>query len=222
MGASRRFSVDERARGGEQCGEAQRLHHDLGVRVPGVPNLNHVEGEQQRASERHTAAEESRSRDIHRHQAQDGPETGRPPRARQTINPVADGDGRRVQVRELTDDRPLRRIEDVEPHEAQPVVGLALVLRVEHVAKPGRHGADHGIADDERSALRDLDAFVQVDARIFPAHHILGGRKEHPDAQRDERHRRHGAAIDRACPASVQQATAEHSESGDRDHRVCQ
>jgi hypothetical protein len=197
--------VHVRARAGEQRRKEQRLHHDIGVRVAREPHLHAVEREEQRGGGSRRPPEQPRAEEIHRQHAEDSPRRDRRPRAGQPEQRVADRDRRGVEVRELPDDRSAIGIEHVEAHEARrEILVRRPVAWQEQIARKGRHRRDDGVRPHDRAVLRDLHAFVQVDARILPADHILGWRQEAPARQQRERDRDTdrgpGAAPSRAEP----------------------
>ncbi len=180
-------AVDVRARVREQRRKEQRLHHHLGVRVAREPDLRDVERQERRRRPRRRRAGQAAAGEVHREHAENRPHADRAPRAGQAVEAVADGDGRRKEVRKLADDRTGVRVLDEEPHEPEAVVVRSLVGRKEEVARERRHRRDDGIAHDDRASLRDLNPFVHVHAGILAADDVFRRREEAPEPKQDER-----------------------------------
>ena len=169
------IAVHVRARVGQERREEQRLHHHLGIRVAGEPDLDHVEREQRGGGRGRGSPGEPDAGKIHRDHAQDRPRPHGAAGARQPVEPVPDRDRCGEEMRKLADDGAGRRVLDEEPHEPDAVVVLLLPLvrRKEQIARERRHRRDDGIGNDDRAALRDLDPFVHVDAGILAADDVF-------------------------------------------------
>jgi hypothetical protein len=93
-------------------------------------------------------------------------------------------------MRKLSDDQPGLGVDQVEPHEPVAVVLGDAVRREKQIPGGRRDARDDRILVEERTALRDLDSFVHIDARIPAADHVLRGREEAPRSQREENNRK--------------------------------
>ncbi len=192
-----------RPREGEQGREEQRLHHDFRVRVAAEPELDQVDGEQERGRERRRLADQPRASEVHGEQAERGPADDRPECAAQSGGVESDRDRRRVQMRELSDDATAVRIQQEEPHESRAVVLLARVRRKEQAAHGCRDRRRDAIRNHQRAGLRDLDAFADVAAGISSADDVLRRRRKPPDADRENRQRQQRRPRDPSCRAVV-------------------
>ena len=185
-------AVNVRAGIGQERCEEERLHDQLGIRIPGKPDRRDVERKEQSGGERRRSAEQTDADEVDRDHAEHGPEGCDVSRATQPIQPIADRDGHREQMRELTDTHAGVRVPQRETHEPDAVVILPrvsfriIVAREEQVAGKRGHRRDHRFDDAERSSLCDLRALVEVRPWVLSGHDVLGSRSEPCSADEHE------------------------------------
>jgi hypothetical protein len=92
--------------------------------------------------------------------------------------------------------------------------------REEEVAVRPRNRRDHGILDDQRTALGDLDPLVHVRAGILPAHDVLRRREEQHHAGRRDEHGHHRPRSGARGRSAIEERAACGDGHEDRDHRV--
>ena len=81
------------------------------------------------------------------------------------------------------------RVAQMESHEADAVVARVVVLREKEIAHRRRHCRGDPVGGDEGPALRDLDALVDVHARIASAYDLFSSRRSeiHPPTSHNQR-----------------------------------
>ncbi len=205
----------QRQRERERGTEEQRLREHLRGRVPRLPHLHHVGGEQQRGR---AADERSGHSPTHREREQ------------QAQQPE-----QRVQHRHRTE------AERVEPrrHERRPQVVEAgqhlAVGPVPHEAEPLAHAAaarvvectrllQQRLGDGDLAGVGDGGGVQHVDARVLVAGGVAeAGEEQHrPDQQRGQHERRRppGPRDPQQTPPSNREHDGhDHRHRGDRDHR---
>ncbi len=104
-----------------------------------------------------------------------------------------------------------------EPHEGVPVVLRRVVRGKEENAGERRNGRDRLIQGDDRTALRNLNAFVDVGARVLARDDVLGRREEPDHADRHERKRQEAREPRPARGGAEPEALTE----GERDRGGC-
>ncbi len=114
------------------------------------------------------------------------------PRAGQPVEVVPNRDGRRIQMRKLADDRTTRGIGHEEAHEPNAVVRAAIVGGNEQAAQIRRQTLDERVARDDVAALRDLDAFVEIHARVLAADDVFRRRVVQPEGESEQERRNDG------------------------------
>jgi hypothetical protein len=217
-----------RARVREQCREQQRLHHHLRVWIPRKPDFDHVESEQRCRRSRGERPEQPKGKKVDRENTERRPCRKCVQGSRQPIDSVTDRDRGWKEMRKLSDDRAGIGVLHEEAHEARTVVigawmtlGVEM-LRNEQLACEVRQAGNHGILNDERAALRDLDPFIHVHTRVLAPDDVFGRRSKAESAKERQRQRNNLADGEVAHRIEPQALTA-HCDRRDRDRAVhCQ
>ena len=164
----------------------------------------------------HGPAEQPRAQDVDADQAEQRPVVRDAAHAGEPVEAVADGDRGGQEVRELAEDRARRGIDDVEAHEPRAVVARRVVRGDHELAELGGHRGDDRIGRQQRAALRDLHAFVDVAAGILAAEDVLRRRPVEPQPARHDgdRHQRAESGPGRFGP-EPQPAAADDRERHD-------
>ena len=176
--------LDARPAVGEDGGECEELEHDLGIRIPAIPDLCNVEGQQERTRDGGRATQEPDTAKVDGDHPQDGEYRCDLPRTGQSVDAVSDSDPDRIQVRKLSDNRALVGIDDEEGHEAIAVVRRARPLGEKQVSVLGWNGGDQRVMDGQRPSLCDLNAFDQIRTRVAAADDIFRRRDIREDGER--------------------------------------
>ena len=200
----------------------QPLGDDLGVWIAGIPRLNDVHAQQQRRRCGRNRSDETPGGKIHREHAEDGPPRHDAPRSCHTVDPVRDGDPDRVPLWKLGGHRTCLGVTQVEAHESQAVKGRILRVGEEQIACGLRHRCRDAVHRDERLALSDLNAFVDVDAGVPAANDVFsrGCREVHPRADGDEPHRQQRTPVRLARGRPEPQVPERRPREQAREHRV--
>ena len=135
------------------------MEHDLGIRIPAIPDLCHVEGQQEPTRDGGRATQEPDTAKVDGDHTQDGEYRCDLPCSRQPVDAVSDGDPDWIQVRKLSDNRALVGIDDEEGHEAIAVVRWAGPRGEKQVSVLGWNGGHQRVLYGQRPPLCDLYAF---------------------------------------------------------------
>ncbi len=168
----------------EQRSKEERLRDDFGIRVAGVPRLNHVYTQQAGRCCRRDRADQTVRDEVHGNDTENGPPGNDLPRSRDAVQAIRDGDPDRISLWKLPADGACFRIAQMKAHVADAVKAFVAVIREKQVARFRGYAGGNRIDGDERSPLGYLDALAHIHARVAASEHVLCRRdcEVHPRA----------------------------------------
>ena len=202
--AARPALLPERER--QQGEEHQELRHRLGDRVPREPDLDHVDGQEQRRQQRHRRPEHAAPGEEHGQRAQHAEDAGGgqgAPHAHGLEQIGAEGG---EQVEELGHDAPVSRALEGHAHEAAP--GESALSGCGRRAPTSSRGIERTTGSTYAIAARARDEGHgrDVDAGIAAAHHVFAGPRL--EGERDGEHGEGGRERARPGPGRAGRSAA--------------